>query len=620
MFLRRIWHKLNGLRPRSVRGQLLLGLIALEAAVLGLFVLLLVGIEHNELRVRTKRRATYAVRLAAAEALAALRDKNSNELAQVVPHVLSDPGILGVQILAPDGRILATGYAKDTIFPSLSLRQAAAANHPLLSMNRSGNVRAAITALHYDNRLYGFAVVVPSVSFDRHELEETLRITLLIAILALAGCTWLAGVLASSIVRPLMRLLRATRQLTRNPEDKTALLMPVEADNEIGEMATAFRRLIETIQHQREQSDETLALLDSILENAPIGLLFFDRQSHVVRVNDFFIKAEEHPAHFYLGKNASEIFPGEAGLNLEEAVGQVIASYESLRDLEIVTEGAQDEQRYWSVHLYPIHIGQQKARWVGAVLVDTTERHLAEESMRRSEKLAATGRLAASIAHEINNPLESVTNLVYLIRQSTLSPECLEYAQMAEQELARVSEIVQQTLRFYKQSTLPAETDLGELMDSVLGLYQGRLHVLQIQVQREYKSPAVLFCFSGELRQLFNNLVANAVDAMTPGGGRLRIRIRSHAEGMVVTLADTGCGITPDQRKRIFEPFYTTKEATGTGLGLWVSAQIVRKHKATIRLRSSAQTTEVGSRSTGTVFRIFFPFVASYSSASRAQK
>lgn len=611
----------RALRPRTVRGQLLLGLIALEIFVLGLFAVLLVRAEHKELHLRIGRRASYAARLAAAEALAALRPNGTGSLAQVIKNVRSDPGILGVEILGPDGKILATSHVAGLTFPALSLRQAAATSDSLLSLGGWGVSQAAIKAIRYDNKLYGFAVVVPSVSLDRNELDETLRITLFIAILALAGCTWLAGILASRIARPLMRLLRATRQLTQNPEDKTALQIPVDADNEIGELAAAFRRLIETVQRQREQSDEALALLDSILENAPIGLLFFDRKKHIVRVNHFFMRAEQHPAHYYLGKTASEVFAGDAGTGLEEAVEQVIASRDALHDLEIVAEAAtrSSPPRYWSVHLYPIHIGEQEVRWVGAILVDTTERHLAEESMRRSEKLAATGRLAASIAHEINNPLEAVTNLVYLIRQSSLTTECAQYAQMAEQELARVSEIVQQTLRFYKQSTLPGDTDLGELMDSVLRLYQGRLNALQIIVLREYQ-PAMLYCFAGEVRQFFNNLVANAVDAMTPHGGRLRIRIRRQANRVVVTLADMGCGIAQHELARIFEPFYTTKEATGTGLGLWVSAQIARKHKAVIRVRSRVQQSELEPIRTGTVFRITFPLVDSYATANAAQQ
>jgi signal transduction histidine kinase len=247
--------------------------------------------------------------------------------------------------------------------------------------------------------------------------------------------------------------------------------------------------------------------------------------------------------------------------------------------------------------------------------VDATERKQAEDALRRTEKLAAAGRLAASIAHEVNNPLEAVTTLLFLISASDLNEEAARYAKMAEHEVARVSEIAQQTLRFYRQSTLPSRASLCELMDSVLMLYQGRLMTLQIAVEKRYVCEGHLFCFAGELRQLFTNLVSNAVDAMTPGGGVLRIRIRECSSpakrdqrGLRVTIADTGCGIPREALSRIFEPFYTTKDATGTGLGLWVSAEILRKHQAVWRVKSRTAE-ETSSGPIGTVFTTFFPYV-----------
>ncbi len=145
--------------------------------------------------------------------------------------------------------------------------------------------------------------------------------------------------------------------------------------------------------------------------------------------------------------------------------------------------------------------------------------------LRRTEKLAATGRLAASIAHEINNPLEAVTNLLYLLHQQPLDPEALQYADMAQQELARVSQITQQTLRFYRESSKPVLTNPGELLESVLSLHQGRLHAAKVEVVRRYRDNPALLAFGGEMRQLFANLVGNALDAM-PKGGRLILSVR----------------------------------------------------------------------------------------------
>jgi signal transduction histidine kinase len=247
-------------------------------------------------------------------------------------------------------------------------------------------------------------------------------------------------------------------------------------------------------------------------------------------------------------------------------------------------------------------------RLVG-ISIDVTQRKRSEDAMRRSEKLAATGRLAASIAHEINNPLEAVTNLLFLISSSDgLNDSSQAYLEMAQRELSRVGEIATQTLRFYRQSTGARQTRVAELMDSVLGVYQGRLQSANVKVVREYGEVRDLNCMAGEIRQVLANLVGNALDAMGPGG-KLRLRIREsqnwqHPEekGVRITVADTGSGIAPQVRSHMFEPFVTTKESTGTGLGLWVSSEIVNKHSGRIRVHSSTHHGRSGS-----VFTLFLP-------------
>ena len=176
--------------------------------------------------------------------------------------------------------------------------------------------------------------------------------------------------------------------------------------------------------------------------------------------------------------------------------------------------------------------------------------------------------------------------------------------------MRRMSEITQQTLRFYRQSTLPARATMEELLDSVLDMYSARLSTLGIALERNYEPDLDLFCFAGEVRQVIANLVSNAIDA-TAGGGRLIVRARRSRdwvhpqhEGVRITIADTGSGMTEEVRNRLFEAFFTTKGATGTGLGLWVSHEIILKHHGIIHLRSRAAS-EGGA--SGTVFQIFFP-------------
>jgi signal transduction histidine kinase len=236
------------------------------------------------------------------------------------------------------------------------------------------------------------------------------------------------------------------------------------------------------------------------------------------------------------------------------------------------------------------------------------ERHRAEDALRKSEKLAVAGRLAASIAHEINNPLESVVNLLYLISTSSFLEESKAYTQIAMSELARVSEIVTQTLRFYRQQSKPEMVQITEIVESALVLYQRRLISAQIVVEKDFRECRPIFAMAGELRQLIVNLVGNALDAMV-GGGTLKIRITNTREysngarpGIRLTVGDTGSGIHPEIKEKLFEPFVSTKGDTGTGLGLWVSSGIVQKHGGTIQVKSSAT-----SPVTGTVFSVFLP-------------
>ena len=239
---------------------------------------------------------------------------------------------------------------------------------------------------------------------------------------------------------------------------------------------------------------------------------------------------------------------------------------------------------------------------------DITELKRAEAALLQSEKLAAVGRLAASIAHEINNPLEAVTNLIYLAREDAVSDEMRGYLEMAERELRRVAVITNQTLRFHKQATRPRQVSCEELFESVLSIYQGRVVNAHIAIERRSRGDASVMCFDGEIRQVLNNLVGNAIDAMPPRGGRLLLRSRESTEwstgrrGIVLTVADSGAGMSAAVIKRAFEPFFTTKGESGTGLGLWVSQEIIGRHEGGLRVRSSQRE---GRK--GTVFTVFLP-------------
>jgi PAS domain S-box-containing protein len=235
---------------------------------------------------------------------------------------------------------------------------------------------------------------------------------------------------------------------------------------------------------------------------------------------------------------------------------------------------------------------------------DISDRKRAEAALLESRRLAAIGRVAASIAHEVNNPLEAITNLAYLLTVNpSLDEEARGYALMLFDEVGRASRITKQTLTYFRESNEPAPVRLPELLDSVLQLHLQALAKKNIRVRKLYLDRDVMALgFAAELRQVFANLILNAIDAL-PAGGMLTVKVAAHGSGMVrVVVADNGCGITEERRRRLFEPFFTSKPGRGTGLGLWVSEGIVRKHGGRIRVTSSTRPGH-----SGTVFTVLLP-------------
>jgi PAS domain S-box-containing protein len=224
---------------------------------------------------------------------------------------------------------------------------------------------------------------------------------------------------------------------------------------------------------------------------------------------------------------------------------------------------------------------------------DITAQLKAEHALRRAERLAAMGRVAGIIAHEINNPLEAITNTFYLLRDHpSLDEEARYFAKLGEEELSRVSHITRQTLGFYRESEHSVKVSISSILDEILELQARRMEFNNIALDKQYRTKGTIWGFPVELRQVFLNLIANAVQAM-PGGGKLRLHVfesswRHHRRPEVcVCICDTGTGIDPEHAKHLFEPFFTTKSTKGTGLGLWISKGIIQKYGGTIRFRSA---------------------------------
>ncbi len=250
---------------------------------------------------------------------------------------------------------------------------------------------------------------------------------------------------------------------------------------------------------------------------------------------------------------------------------------------------------------------------ISLAVIDVTAQKRAEGALVQADKLAAVGRLAASISHEINNPLEAVTNLLYLVHSDqTLSEESVEYIKLAESELARVSQIASQTLRFHRHASKPTQLSPQQVVDPVVALYQGRLKNSRVTVDVQHRGGThSMFLHEGDVRQILNNLLGNAIDAM-PNGGTVTIRTRpaccarTRHRGTRISISDEGHGMSPDTVARIFEPFFTTKGSSGSGLGLWISHTIAQRHNGTLQVRSRQRLQKARARC-GTVFSLFLP-------------
>ncbi len=249
---------------------------------------------------------------------------------------------------------------------------------------------------------------------------------------------------------------------------------------------------------------------------------------------------------------------------------------------------------------------------VGVVIVfrDITQRRQTEQTLRSNERLALAGRLSATIAHEIRNPLDTVSNLVYLLRQEQYPDEATsQYLGLAADELARIAQITGQLLTFHREAQVPVEVNLVEALQSVLVLFAPQIRKAHVDVVQRFEPVPPVRGFPGELRQVFSNLVGNALDAM-PSGGKLILHVRESSlasnparRGVRVTVLDTGAGIPNGVRKNLFAPFFTTKGEKGTGLGLWVSRGLIEKHEGTIHLSSRMRAGK-----SGTAFSVFLPF------------
>ena len=599
---------------------MLAGLLLLEVLSIGLFGALLFRQQTRRTAERARQMLEYESTALAEQSAEALEQQRPSWVDLAVRTIVDSPLIATGKISNPAGDVLfAHGESVGGALTSSERAQIPVVRgvEPRVFATADGDWEA-VRAIYTNHELRGYAWVTYDRSSARRQLDSLLGDTSIFGIIWILASAVLVLLMARSIAQPLALLHRGATDLMTSPGDTGSFPLPVAVHNEIGDLIVTFNRMVASLTEQRAGLNDTLSLLDSMLANAPIGLAFIDRHGRLVRVNQVFASLTGTPMSRHLGRTLPELFPQPVAGELQGAVQRVFAREEPVRNLELSGQGSKSDSAgrmarpwTWLISAYPVRTTPNQVRWTGVIVLDASDRKRSEEALRRSEKLAVTGRLAASLAHEINNPLEAITNLLFLLSNfCTLDEAALTYVKMAEHEVRRVSEITQQTLRFYRQSTSPARATLAELLDSVLSLYQGRVNALGIRVERRYDPDMDLFCFAGEIRQVIANLVGNSIDA-TIGGGRLLVRARRSRNwkngvqaGIRFAVADTGIGMAPGVRQRIFEPFFSTKELTGTGLGLWVSHEIIAKHSGLVHVRTRGAA--AGGPS-GTVFQFFIP-------------
>jgi PAS domain S-box-containing protein len=345
--------------------------------------------------------------------------------------------------------------------------------------------------------------------------------------------------------------------------------------------------------------------LDTILSSIGDGVVALDATGRVTYVNRVAERLLACTGQDCNGKTIAgvfTIFDELTGAPAHDRVENAMARGVKELGEHIVLRNRKNEEIPIEDSVAPIIGGEGKV--IGTVLVfrDVTTKRMAQESARRSEKLAATGRLAATIAHEINNPLEAATNLIYLAKHSLARGEdTAPYLESLEHQISRAAHITQKTLSFHRDSSRPVVVNMASLVEEIVAIYSGRIRSKHIRLKIDCPEDLELVTLRGEIVQITSNLIANAIDALDTGGF-LGITVKSESEGVKFEVHDSGTGIPTQYMNRIFEPFFTTKTDVGTGLGLWVVKDLIEKQGGTISVASPCPGSQKGA-----CFSVFLP-------------
>jgi PAS domain S-box-containing protein len=360
--------------------------------------------------------------------------------------------------------------------------------------------------------------------------------------------------------------------------------------------------------HDQKEAREAQRRLAAIVESSDDAIASKDLNGIITSWNKSAERLFGYKAEEIVGKSILTLIPPELHRDEDMILGKIRRG-ERIEHFETVRVTKSGERIEVSLTISPVKDEHGKVIGAAKIVRNITENKKIERALRTTEKLAAAGRLAATVAHEINNPLEAVTNLVYLAKRDLPeSAKAAGHLKLAQRELERVAHIARQTLGFYRDTSQPLRFSVTKTIDDLLALYEKRFESRNIRVTRQYEGEIEITALAGEIRQAVSNLITNAIDAM-PEGGELCIRATPTHEwsnsghpGVRITVLDTGSGIAPKHRKNLFQPFFTTKEDVGTGLGLWITRNIVEKHHGSIQVKS-----RMDAERHGTAFSIFLP-------------
>ena len=373
-----------------------------------------------------------------------------------------------------------------------------------------------------------------------------------------------------------------------------------------------------SLEHERKTAGETQSKLAAIVSNSDDAIISKDLNGIIMTWNRGAERIFGYTAEEVIGKPVTILMPPDR-VDEEPEILARIRSGQSVDHYETVRRRKDGSLLNIALTVSPVVASDGTIIGASKIARDITQRKRAEDALRQAEKLAAVGRLAATVAHEINNPLAAVTNLIWLLRQDPSIPESARgYLKTADEELSRVAHLTKQTLGFYRGNSSPQSFRVAELIESLLVVFGPRLRNKNLWVESTVDPALEITSVSGELRQVLTNLISNSIDAV-PNGGRIWIRakaaIRRGRRGVRIFLADNGPGIPASHLSKIFQPFFSTKEDVGTGLGLWVVQEIITKHRGSIRLRTSSRAGH-----SGTAFSIFIPDLGAGDTQAFAQK